>query len=211
VRWSCKNCNLLDPLRLTKVVLQKRAALAKEAAPRQSVSPGSGMGDCGQDAGGMVDPDDDYEDEWSLPSAADNENDADAGAVGGLACDARSIQQELDEVSQAFRERGQATANDEASEVNCASQPPCFRESNLVRICEAYVTRSVSTEGVAAAVGGASSTAGSGRGPRQTNALLKDVFDTTWYSRFAFSWQGCATRVAPSFSERSREIAVLRL
>jgi len=29
-------------------------------------------------------------------------------------------------------------------------------------------------------VGGASSAAGSGRGPRQTNVLLKDVFDTTW-------------------------------
>ena len=31
------------------------------------------------------------------------------------------------------------------------------------------------------------------------------------YSRYAFSWQGCATKVAPSFSPRSREIAVLRL
>jgi len=43
------------------------------------------------------------------------------------------------------------------------------------------VARSFGTEGVAAAVGGASSTAGSGRGPRQTNVLLEDVFDTTWY------------------------------
>jgi len=31
------------------------------------------------------------------------------------------------------------------------------------------------------------------------------------YSRYAFFWQGCATKVAPSFSPRSREIAVLRL
>jgi len=113
--------------------------------------------------------------------AADNENDADADAVAGLASDARSIQQELDEVSQACRERGEATENDEASEVNGASQPPRLPESDLVSICEAYVARSVGTEGVAAAVGGASSAAGSGRGPRQTNVLLKDVFDTTWY------------------------------
>jgi len=77
VRWSCKDCNRLDPHRLTdmtKVVLQMRAALAKDAAPRQTVSPGSRMGDFGQDAGGMVHPDDDYEDEWSPPPAADNEN-----------------------------------------------------------------------------------------------------------------------------------------
>jgi len=115
------------------------------------------------------------------PPAADNENDADAGAVAGLASDAISIQQELDEVSQACRERGEATANDEASEVNGASQPTRLPESDLVSICVAYVARSVGTEGVAAAVGGASSAAGSGRGPRQTNVLLKDVFDTTWY------------------------------
>jgi len=31
------------------------------------------------------------------------------------------------------------------------------------------------------------------------------------YSCYAFSWQGCATKVAPSFCPRSREIAVLRL
>ena len=74
----------------------------------------------------------------------------------------------------------EATANDEASKVNGASQPPRLRESDLVSICEAYVARSVGTEGVAAAVGGASSAAGSGRGPRPTNVLLKDVFDTTW-------------------------------
>ena len=48
---------------MTKVVPQMRAALAKEAAPRQTVSLGSRVGDVGQDAGGMVDPDDDYEDE----------------------------------------------------------------------------------------------------------------------------------------------------
>jgi len=30
-------------------------------------------------------------------------------------------------------------------------------------------------------VGGASNVAGSGRGPLQTNVLLKDVFNTTWY------------------------------
>ena len=113
------------------------------------------------------------------PPAADNENDADAGAVSGLASDARSIPQELNEVSQACRERGEATAKDEASEGNGASQPPRHRESDLVSICEASVARSVGTEGVAAAVGGASSAAGSGRGPRQTNVLLKDVFDTT--------------------------------
>jgi len=44
-------------------------------------------------------------------------------------------------------------------------------------------------------VGGASSAAGSGRGPRQTNVLLKDVFDTTWYSiwpspRLCIAWSG---------------------
>jgi len=83
-------------------------------------------------------------------------------------------------VSQACRERGEATANDEASGVNGASQPPLLRESDLESIFEAYVARSVGTEGVAAAVGGASSAAGSGRGSRQTNVLLKDVFDTTW-------------------------------
>ena len=44
-----------------------RAALAKKAAPRQKVSPGSRVGDFGQDTGGVVDPDDDYEDEWSPP------------------------------------------------------------------------------------------------------------------------------------------------
>jgi len=165
---------------MTKVVLQVRAALAKEAAPRQTVSPGSRMGDLRQDAGGMVDPDDDYENEWSPPPAADNENDADAGAVAGLASDAGSIQQELDEVSQACREREEATANDEASDANGASQPPRLQESDLVSICEAYVARRVGTEGVAAAVGGASSAAGSGRGPLQTNLLLKDVFDTTY-------------------------------
>jgi len=76
-----------------------RAALAKEAAPRQTVSPGSRMGDFGRDAGGMVDPDDDYQDEGSPPPAADNENDADAGAVAGRASDFGSIQQELDEMS----------------------------------------------------------------------------------------------------------------
>jgi len=116
-----------------------RAALAKEAAPRQTVSPGSHMGDFGRDAGGMVDPDDDYEDEWSPPPAADNENGADAGANAGRASDFKSMQQELDEVSQACRERGEATANDEASEVNGASQPPRLRGSDLLSICEAYV------------------------------------------------------------------------
>jgi len=77
---------------MTKMVLQMRAALAKEAAPRQTVSPGSRIGEFGQDAGRMVDPDDDYEDEWSPPPATDNENDADADAVAGLGYDARSIQ-----------------------------------------------------------------------------------------------------------------------
>jgi len=165
---------------MTKVVLQMRAAFAKEAAPHQTVSPGSRMGDFGQDAGGMVDPDDDYKDEWPPTPAADNENDADVGAVAGLASNARSIPQELDEVSQACRERKEATANDETSEVNGASQPRRLRESDLVSICEAYVARSVGTEGVAAAVGGASSAAASGRGPRQTNVLLEDVFETTY-------------------------------
>jgi len=165
---------------MTKVVLQMRAALAKEAAPRQTVSSGSRMGEFGRDAGGMVDPDDDYKDEWIPPPAADNENDADAGAVAGLASNSRNIPQELDEVSQACRERGEATANDETSEVNGASQPPRLRESDLVSICEANVARSVGTEGVAAAVGGSSSAAGNSRGPRQTNVLLKDVFDTTY-------------------------------
>jgi len=183
VRWSCKDCNRLDPRRvtdMTKVVLQMRAALAKEAALRKAVSPGSRMGDFGQDAGGMVDPDDDYEDEWSPPPAADNENDADAGAVAGLASNARSVPKELDEVSQACREHGEATANDEESEMNGASQPPRLRKSDLVSMCEADVARSFGTKGVAAAVVGASSAAGSGRGPRHTNVLFKDVFDTTY-------------------------------
>ena len=48
-------------------------------------------------------------------------------------------------------------------------------------ICEAYVARSVVTEGVHSAVGGASSAAGSGRGPPQTNVLLQGAFDPTWY------------------------------
>jgi len=164
---------------MTKVVLQMRAALAIEAAPRQTVSAGSRMDELGQDAVGMVDPDDDFEDEWSPPPAADNENDTDAGAFAGLASDASSIQQELDEVFQTCRVRGEATANDEASEVNGTSQPPRHRESDLLSICEAYVARSAVTEGVAAAVGEASSAAGSGRGPRQANLLLKAVFDTT--------------------------------
>jgi len=129
----------------------------------------------------MVDPDDDDEDEWSPPLAADSENDADAGAVAGLASDAKSMRKELDEESQACRERGEATASDEASEVNGASQPHRLQESDLLSICEAYVARSVGTKGVAAAVNGASSAAGRGRGPRQTNVLLQDVFDTTWY------------------------------
>jgi len=148
-----------------------RASLVKKAAPRQKVSPGSRVGDFGQDTGGVVDPDDDYEDEWSPPPAADNENNADAGAVAGLAFDARSTPQESGEVSQACRGRGEATANDEASEVIGASQPPRLRESDLVSICEAYVARSVGREDVAAAVGGASSAAGSGRGPRQINRM----------------------------------------
>jgi len=49
------------------------------------------MADFGQDAGGMVDPGDDDADEWSPLPAANNENDADAGAVAGLASDARSM------------------------------------------------------------------------------------------------------------------------
>ena len=49
------------------------------------------MADFGQDAGRTVNPDDDDEDEWSPPSAAINENDADAGAVAGLASAARSM------------------------------------------------------------------------------------------------------------------------
>jgi len=97
VWWSCRDCNRLESHQLTdmtKVVLQMRAALAKEAAPRRTVSPGSRMGDFGQDAVGMVDPDDDFEDEWSPPLAADSENDTDAGAVAGLESDVSSIQQE---------------------------------------------------------------------------------------------------------------------
>jgi len=47
-------------------------------------------------------------------------------------------------------------------------------------LCEAYVARSVGTNDVASAVGGASSAASSGRSPRQTSVLLKDVFDTAW-------------------------------
>jgi len=43
------------------------------------------------------------------------------------------------------------------------------------------VARSVGTNDVAAAVGGTTSAAGSGRGPRQTNVLLMDVFDAAWY------------------------------
>jgi len=78
------------------VVLQIRAALAKEAAPCQTVSSGSRMGDFSQDAGGMVSPDDDNEDGWSSPSTAENENDADAGAVADLVSDAKSMQKELD-------------------------------------------------------------------------------------------------------------------
>jgi len=109
---------------MTKVVLQMRAALAKEAAPHQTVSLGFRVGDFGQDAGGMVGPDDDDGGGWSTPPVADNENDADARAVAGLASDAKSMQHELDVESQACRERGEATANDEASEVNGASQPP---------------------------------------------------------------------------------------
>ena len=48
-------------------------------------------------------------------------------------------------------------------------------------LCENYVARSVRTNDVAAAVGGAPSAAGSGRGPRQTSVLLKHVLDTAWY------------------------------
>jgi len=55
------------------------------------LSPGSRMADFGQDAGGMVDPDDEDEDEWSPPPTANTENEADAGAVAGLASDARSM------------------------------------------------------------------------------------------------------------------------
>jgi len=139
------------------------------------------MGEFCQDAGGMVDPDDDDEDERSPPPAADHENDADAGAVAGLESDARSMRQELDEEPQACRELGEATASDAASEVDGASQPPRLRASDLVSICEAYVARSVGTPGAVAVVRGASNVAGSDRGPRQTNVLLKDVFDTTWY------------------------------
>ena len=76
---------------------------------------------------------------------------------------------------------GQGDANDAASEVDAASQPPHLRASHLVCLCEVFKARSVGTNDVAAAVGGASSAAGSGRGPRQTNELLKDVFDTAWY------------------------------
>ena len=96
------------------------------------------MGDFGQHAGGMVGPDDDDGGGWSPPPAADNENDADARAVAGLAFDARSMQHELDVESQACRERGEATANDEASEINGASQPPRLRESDLVSVCQAH-------------------------------------------------------------------------
>ncbi|OSX74891.1 hypothetical protein BU14_0262s0008 [Porphyra umbilicalis] len=179
-----------------------RAALAKEVAPRQTVSPGPRMGDFGQDAGGMVDPDDDYEDEWGPPPAADNENDADAGAVAGLASDARSMPQELEEMFKACRERGEATANDEASGVNGASQPPRLRESDLVSICEAIVARSVGTERVAAAVGGASSTAGSGRGPRQTSVLLKDVGVTPTPRRPSYAATATATAAAAAARRR---------
>jgi len=49
------------------------------------------MADFGQDASRTVDPDDDDEDEWSPPSSANNENDADAGAVAGLASVARNM------------------------------------------------------------------------------------------------------------------------
>jgi len=81
------------------------------------------------------------------PPAADNENDADAGAVAGLASDARSMQPQLDEDSQACRELGEAKASDAASEVDGASKPSRLRASDLVSICEAYVARSVGTEG----------------------------------------------------------------
>ena len=42
------------------------------------------------------------------------------------------------------------------------------------------MSRSVGTEGVAAAMDGAWSAAGSGRGPRQTSVLHQNVLDTTW-------------------------------
>jgi len=163
---------------ITKVVLKLRAALVEEAAPRLTVSPGSRMGDYERDAGGVVDPDDGDEDEWSPPPAADDQSDPDAGAVTGLASDAKSMKQGLDEESQECRERGESTATDEASEVSGDSQPPRLREYDLVSICEAYVARSVGTEGVAAAVDGAWSAAGGGRGPRQTSVLRQNVFDT---------------------------------
>jgi len=152
-----------------------RAALAKEAAPCQTVSSGSRMEDFRQDAGGMVSPADDNEDGCSSPSTAENENDADAGAVADLVSDAKSMQKELDKESQACRRREEATANDGASEVNGSSHPSRLREADLVSICEDYVARSVGTEAVAAAMGGASSAAGSGRGPHQANVLLMDA------------------------------------
>jgi len=86
----------------------------------------------------------------------------------------------LEEVFHANGERGGATANEEASEVNGATQPPRFREPDPVSICDAYVARSVGTEGVATAVGEASRAAGVGRGFRRINVLLKDAFETTW-------------------------------
>jgi len=55
------------------------------------------------------------------------------------------------------------------------------------------MARSPGTEGVAAAVGAASSAAGGGPGPRQTNVLLKNVFDTTWHRpapRLCTVWSG---------------------
>jgi len=77
--------------------------------------------------------------------------------------------------------------------------------SDLVSICEAYVARSVGMEGVAATVGGASSAAGSGRGPRQTNVLFKDVFDTTLYSicpapRLCIVWSGLGRALVATWS-----------
>jgi len=87
----------------------------------------------------------------------------------------------LDEKFRACRELGEATASDAASEVDAASQPPRLQASDLMSLCEVYVAQSVGTSDVAGAVGGASSAAGSGRGPLQTNVLLKDVFDTVWY------------------------------
>jgi len=87
----------------------------------------------------------------------------------------------LSRTVQAFRKRGEAIKTDEASKINGASEPPCIREFDLVSICEAYVARSVATKGVLSAVGGASSAAGSGRGPPQTNVLLRGAFDPTWY------------------------------